>query len=81
MVMGPTPPGTGVSHPATSAASSPGDVAAQAVVGAVDADVDDGRAGLDPVAADHLRAPDRRHQHVGPRGRARAGRGCASGPR
>ena len=41
------------------------DVADQAGVGAVDADVDHGRARLDPAALDHLRAPDGGDQHVG----------------
>ena len=69
IVIGPTPPGTGVTAPATSLASaatsptirdlppSPGN--------AVDADVDHGRARLDPVLADHLRPADRRDQNVG----------------
>ena len=42
------------------------DVADQLAVGAaVGADVDDHRAGLDPVAADQLRLADRGDQHVG----------------
>ena len=40
IVIGPTPPGTGVISPARSAAGVEVDVADQAVVGAVDADVD-----------------------------------------
>ena len=43
------------------------------------ADVDDDRAGLDPVAPDHPRAADGGDQHVGARGRPPAGRACASG--
>ena len=65
MVMGPTPPGTGVSQPATSRASSPRDVAAQPRVRAVDAHVDDGGARLDPVAPDHLGPADGGHEDVG----------------
>ena len=47
-----------------------GDVADDAVLAAragdaVDADIDHGRARLDPVAADHLGPPDRREQQVG----------------
>ena len=70
IVIGPTPPGTGVIAPATFAASakatsptrrvlppSPGD--------AVDADIDHGRARLDPVAAHHLRPADRGEQQIG----------------
>src|SRR5687768_17303028 len=41
-------------------------VAHQPVVGAVDAHVDDGRAGLDPVALDEPRAADRRDEDVCP---------------
>ena len=50
-VIGPTPPGTGVIHEATSARLGEIDVAAEAPVGpAVDPDVDHHGAGLDPVA-------------------------------
>ena len=41
------------------------DVAVEAVVGAVDADVDDGRARLDPVALDHPVAADGGDEDVG----------------
>ena len=44
IVIGPTPPGTGVMAPATCDRLVEVDVAVEAVVGAVDADVDDGRA-------------------------------------
>ena len=44
IVIGPTPPGTGVIAPATSRTASKSDVADEAVVGAVGADVDHGRA-------------------------------------
>ena len=57
------------------------DVAVEAVVGAVDADVDDRRARLDPVALDHPGAPDRGDQHVGAAADRRPGRACASGSR
>ena len=71
MVIGPTPPGTGVIAPATSAASSkatsPTSRPLPSSVGdAVDADVDDGRARLDPVAPDHLRPADGGDDDVGP---------------
>ena len=50
IVIGPTPPGTGVIAPATSPTSSKSTSPSEAVVGAVHADVDDRRARLDPVA-------------------------------
>ncbi len=66
IVIGPTPPGTGVIAPATPAHSAKGDVAHQpAVRQPVDADIDHRRAGGDPVAADHLRPPDRGDQDLG----------------
>ena len=60
MVIGPTPPGTGVMAPATKARLVIGDVADQplASVGEnfpVRADIDDDGARLDPVAAHHFR--------------------------
>ena len=58
MVIGPTPPAPG--EPAGHSGLVARHVAAQAGVGAVDADVDHGRARLDPVAADHLGRPRRR---------------------
>lgn len=79
MVMGPTPPGTGVMHPATSTASSKRHVPAQTVVRAIDADVDDGGARRDPVAPDLLRPADGRHQYVG--GAAQAGQVAGAGVR
>ena len=48
IVIGPTPPGTGVIAPRPRRRLEV-DVADEAVVGPVDADVDHGRAGLDPV--------------------------------
>ena len=52
MVIGPTPPGTGVIAPATRLDRGEVDVAGELpAIGAVDADVDDGGAGLDHVAA------------------------------
>ena len=54
IVIGPTPPGTGRDRAGDLDGLVEVDVADEAVVGAVDADVDHGRAGLDPVAADHL---------------------------
>ena len=73
MVIGPTPPGTGVMAPALFGGFVIGDVAdeprlALALLGrrdAVDADIDDGRAGLDPVALDHLRPADGGDEDVG----------------
>ena len=66
MVIGPTPPGTGVIQPATSRTAGEVDVAAQlAVVVAVHADVDDHRAGLDHVGREHVAPADRGHDHVG----------------
>ena len=58
------------------------DVAQQlAVVAPVDADVDHHRARLDPFAADHLGAPDRRHHQIGARDDRRRDRGSSSGRR
>ena len=65
IVIGPTPPGTGVIAPARSHRRVEVDVADEAVVGAVDADVDHDRARLDPVALDHPVAADGGDQHVG----------------
>ena len=86
MVIGPTPPGTGVIAPATSSRFVEGDVAEQLAraVGLLDAllaDVDDRRAGLEPVAADHLGPADGGDDDVGAAHRRRAGRGCANGRR
>ena len=66
IVIGPTPPGTGVIRPATLDRRLEVHIADEPVVGAVDADVDHGRAGLDPVAPDHLGTADGGDQHVGP---------------
>ena len=69
IVIGPTPPGTGVIAPATCAAAGEVDVADECLPprDAVDADVDHGRARLHPVAGDQPRPADRGHQDVGPR--------------
>jgi hypothetical protein len=76
MVIGPTPPGTGVIAPATSEADVEIHVAHQArlpgfsgCVHPVDADVDHGRPRLDPIARAPSRAGRRR-----PRGYRRGGR-------
>ena len=74
IVIGPTPPGTGVIAPATSRAGLEVDVADEPVVGAVDPDVDDRRAGLDPIARDQPRAADRGDQDVGAAADRRRGR-------
>jgi hypothetical protein len=51
--MGPTPPGTGV-------------ISHQASIGqAIDGDIDNGGAGLDPFASHQFRLADRRDQDVG----------------
>ena len=73
MVIGPTPPGTGVIAAGDLERRGEVDVAddaglALALVGgrhAVDADIDDGGAGLDPVALDHLRAADGGDDDIG----------------
>ena len=65
IVIGPTPPGTGVTAPATCIAPAKSTSPTRPVFGAVDADVDHGRAGLDPVALDHFRPADRRDDDVG----------------
>ena len=70
MVIGPTPPGTGVIAPATSTASakstSPTSRVLPSPLDAVDADVDHRGARLDPVAADHPRPADGGDKDVGP---------------
>ena len=55
MVIGPTPPGTGVIAPATRSRAPKSTSPTSAVVGAVDADVDDDGAGLDHVGRDEAR--------------------------
>ena len=82
MVIGPTPPGTGVIAPATATARVEVDVADEpalpsGAVDAVDADVDHRRARLDPVALHHARPADRGDQDVG----AAADRGEVAGAR
>ena len=64
IVIGPTPPGTGVRKPATSAtdgSTSP----THSVLGAIDSDVDHGRARLDHVRGDHACAAHGGDEHVG----------------
>ena len=70
IVIGPTPPGTGVMAPATSTASakftSPTMRDLPAGIGhAIDADVDHGCARLDPVAANEFGAADGDAQEFG----------------
>ena len=66
IVIGPTPPGTGVMNEAIGATDGEIDVAAQlAFVVAVDADVDDDRARLDHVAAQRVAAADGDDDDVG----------------
>ena len=77
--MGPTPPGTGVIAPATADHGLEVDVAGEAVLGAVHADVDHGRAGLHHLGGHEARDADRRHQHVRAPRHGRRGPGCASG--
>jgi hypothetical protein len=69
MVIGPTPPGTGVMSEATSFAESKSTSPHKlSVRQAVDADVDDHRARLDHVAGDHLRLAHRGDEDVGAAG-------------
>ena len=66
IVIGPTPPGTGVIQPARSVAAANSTSPHQPARGvAIHADVDHDRAGPDPVAQHHLRLADRGHQHLG----------------
>ena len=71
MVIGPTPPGTGVMAPAIFTAFVERDVADQAHLAffgggyTVDADIDDGCPRLDPVALYHLRTPHGGDQNIG----------------
>ena len=77
IVIGPTPPGTGVIARARAAADSKSTSPDEAVVGAVHADVDHGRARLDHVARDQARPARRRRparprcRHTAPRSRVR----------
>ena len=74
MVIGPTPPGTGVIAAATAAASSKATSPDQSRLAlaslgrrnAIDADIDHRRAGLDPVATNHFRPANRCHHDIGP---------------
>ena len=65
IVIGPTPPGTGVIALARSLTASKSTSPTSPPSSAVDADVDHDRARLDPVGADHPRPSDRGDQHVG----------------
>ena len=65
LVMGPTPPGTGVMALGDFLHAVEVNVADQAVViETVDPDVDDGRSWLDVGCGDHARHSDRRHHDV-----------------
>ena len=86
IVIGPTPPGTGVIAPATSRAASKSTSPHELAVGvAVDADVDHRGARLDPVAA-HQRGPSRRRRpatsalDASPRRRSRGARVAHASP-
>jgi hypothetical protein len=72
MVIGPTPPGTGVIAPATCRAVErprrPRGASCPILLGmrhAVDADVDHRRARLDPIARHHLGPPNGGHEDIG----------------
>ena len=78
MVMGPTPPGTGVMWPATSAASSKATSPTSFVLGcpasfeaffrrrhAINADIYDARTRLDPIAPDHFGNADSGDENIG----------------
>ena len=86
MVIGPTPPGTGVIAPATARRFREGDVADDAGLAlaargrhAVDADVDHDGARLDPVAAHELRPADGGDEDVGAPADVRQVAACANG--
>ena len=80
IVIGPTPPGTGVIARARSARRLEVDVAHQPLVGAVHADVDHGRPLADHVAASRGAAARRRPRATSARpADLRRGRACASG--
>ena len=77
MVIGPTPPGTGVMWRGALGGGGELHVAHQlAAREPVDAHVDDHRARLHPGALDQLRHAHRRHQDVAPGRPPRAGRSC-----
>ena len=85
IVIGPTPPGTGVIAPATSADAGEVDVADQPRLAVrpahpVDPDVDHRRPRLDPVGPDHARAARPRRPGCRRARRPPAGRGCANAP-
>ncbi len=82
IVIGPTPPGTGVIAPATCGDAGEVDVAAQLAVGvAVHADVDDDRARLDHVGGQRVRRGRPRRRRRRPGGCARRDRACGCGRR
>jgi hypothetical protein len=76
IVIGPTPPGTGVNAPAVDFHGIEIDIAnelagAQVLIfDPVDADIDDSRAWLHPIRANHLRTTDCGNQNVGAAGQA-----------
>ena len=70
IVIGPTPPGTGVIAPAIFARFGIGDITdntrfAALTRYAIDPHVNDGRARLDPIAANHFRPPDGGDEQIG----------------
>ena len=87
MVIGPTPPGTGVIAAGDRGGFGIGDVADQPRLAlaalrrrnAVHADVDHHGAGLDPDAAHQFRPADGGDDDIGARARSPAGRACANG--
>ncbi len=82
IVIGPTPPGTGVIHRRASfAAAKSTSPHSLPSARAIDADVDDDRARLDPVALHELRACRRRRRRCPPAARGPAGRASSSGRR
>ncbi len=77
MVMGPTPPGTGVIEPATFSQDCEIAIANQLALAvaldAVDAHIDDAGAGLQPVALHHFGAAHRGDNQIGAAHHRRAG--------
>ena len=81
IVIGPTPPGTGVIAARDLAAGLEVDVADEPVVGAVRADVDHRGARTDHLGADQARLAGRGDEHLGPAADLRRGRRCGYGRR
>lgn len=81
IVIGPTPPGTGVSRPAAAVHLARADVAGEPGVGPVDADVDDRRPRLDVLGADEPGHPGGDHDDVGRPGDGREVRRVPVGDR